>query len=60
MSKVVVCPFCSSWDVKHIETTDSGKSEKAPISRIYQCKNCKNKFAERYDIKFVKIEKVNR
>lgn len=60
MSKVVICPYCSAWDVKHVETTDKGKDAKAPISRIYQCKNCKNKFAERYDIKFVKIEKIEK
>lgn len=59
MGKVTLCPTCSSWDVKHIETIDKGKDAKAPISRIYQCKNCKNKFAERYDIKFAKTEVIS-
>lgn len=56
MGKVTLCPNCSSWSVEHIKTTDKGVGQKAPIYRIYKCNNCKHKFAERYDVTFVKIE----
>lgn len=59
MSRAVLCPSCSSWDTKHVKTEDSGEGTKAPISRIYTCKQCKCKFQERYDLKFVRVEKID-
>jgi len=56
MSKFILCPMCSSWKTRHLETIDNGSEHKAPIRRVYICDNCHNKFEERFELKFVRRE----